>query len=83
MPLLICLGIDNYAHVQTVNTRPFFFGWVGPGNEAGNGCKCRNQSKAGVFGVGINWVSIYEPDTVMIARVLLISLCFSILPFLQ
>ena len=34
MPLLICLGIDNYAHAQTVDTRPFFLGWVGPGNEA-------------------------------------------------
>ena len=27
-------GIDNYAHAQTVDTRPFFLGWVGPGNEA-------------------------------------------------
>ena len=33
MPLLICLGIDNYAHAQTVATRPFFLGRVGPGNE--------------------------------------------------
>ena len=31
MPLLICLGIDNYVHVQTVDTRPFFLGRVGPG----------------------------------------------------
>ena len=34
MHLLICLGIDNYAHAQTVDTRPFFLGRVGPGNEA-------------------------------------------------
>jgi len=34
MPLLICLGIDNYAYAQTVDTRPFFLGRVGPENEA-------------------------------------------------
>ena len=34
MPLLIRLGLDNYAHARTVDTRPFFFGEVGPGNEA-------------------------------------------------
>jgi len=28
MPLLICLGIDNYVHVQTVDTWPFF-SWAG------------------------------------------------------
>ena len=33
-PLIICLGLDNYAHVQTVDTRPFFLGRVGPGSEA-------------------------------------------------
>ena len=34
MPLLICLGLDNYAHAQRVDTRPFFLGWVWPGSEA-------------------------------------------------
>ena len=34
MPLLIRFGLDNYAHARTVDTRPFFFGQVGPGNEA-------------------------------------------------
>jgi len=34
MPLPIRLGLDNYAHARTVDTRPFFFGQVGPGNEA-------------------------------------------------
>ena len=34
MPFPICLGIDNYAHAQTVDTRPFFLGRVEPGNEA-------------------------------------------------
>ena len=34
MPLLIRPGLDNYAHAQTVDTRPFFLGRVGPGNEA-------------------------------------------------
>jgi len=33
MPLLIRFGLDNYAHAQTVDTRPFFLGRVGPGNE--------------------------------------------------
>ena len=28
------LALDNYAHAQTVDTRPFFLGRVGPGNEA-------------------------------------------------
>jgi len=32
MSLPICLGIDNYVHVQTVDTGPFFLRWVGPGN---------------------------------------------------
>ena len=32
--VIICLGLDNYAHAQTVDTRPFFLGRVGPGNEA-------------------------------------------------
>ena len=36
MPLLIRFGLDNYAHAQTVDTRPFFLGRVGPGNEATN-----------------------------------------------
>ena len=26
MPRLICFGLDNYAHAQTVDTRPFFLG---------------------------------------------------------
>ena len=34
MPLLICLGLDNYAHAQRVDTRPFFLGRVWPGSEA-------------------------------------------------
>ena len=34
MPLLLCFSLDNYAHAQTVDTRPFFLGRVGPGNEA-------------------------------------------------
>ena len=34
MPLPIRLGLDNYAHARTVDTRPFFLGRVGPGNEA-------------------------------------------------
>ena len=34
MPLLIRFGLDNYAHAQTVDTRLFFLGRVGPGNEA-------------------------------------------------
>ena len=29
-----CLGIDNYTHPHTVDTRLFFLGWVRPGNEA-------------------------------------------------
>jgi len=32
--VIICLGLDNYAHAQTVDTRHFFLGRVGPGNEA-------------------------------------------------
>jgi len=38
MPLLIRFGLDNYAHAQTVDTRPFFVGRVGPGNEAKHNC---------------------------------------------
>ena len=34
MPLLICFGFDNYVHAQMVDTRLFFLGRVGPGNEA-------------------------------------------------
>jgi len=34
MPLLVRFGLDNYTHAQTVDTRPFFLGRVGPGNEA-------------------------------------------------
>jgi len=34
MPLSLCLAVDNYAHAQTVDTRPFFLGRFGPGNEA-------------------------------------------------
>jgi len=34
MPLLICLGIDNYVRAQTVDARPFFLRQVRPGNKA-------------------------------------------------
>jgi len=34
MPLRIRFGLDHYAQAQTVDTRPFFLGRVGPGNEA-------------------------------------------------
>ena len=40
--VIICLGLDNYAHAQTVDTRPFFLGQVGPGNEA----RIAHQQKA-------------------------------------
>jgi len=43
MPLLICLGLDNYAHAQTVDTRPFFLGRVGPGNEANEALNSTSQ----------------------------------------
>lgn len=33
MPLPIFYDIVNYVRVQTVDTRPFFLRWVGPGNE--------------------------------------------------
>ena len=45
MPLLICFGLDNYAHAQTVDTRPFFLGGVGPGNEA----RMENNHNAEIF----------------------------------
>ena len=32
--VITVFGLDNYAHAQTVDTRPFFLGRVGPGNEA-------------------------------------------------
>ena len=28
--------LGNYAHAQTVDTRPFLSGWEGPGYEASN-----------------------------------------------
>ena len=34
MPLPLGLSLDNYAHAQTVDTRPFLFRAVGPGYEA-------------------------------------------------
>ena len=45
MPLLICLGLDNYTHVQTVDTRPSFLGQVGPRSEARKCKTSRNRER--------------------------------------
>jgi len=58
-------------------------GGLGLGTRLGMDVNVAISPKQGYLGWVLIGVSIYEPDTVMIARVLLISLCFSILPFLQ
>jgi len=45
MPLLVRFGLDNYAHAQTVDTRPFFLGRVGPGRAWERGYPLVNSLK--------------------------------------